>query len=97
MTDSTSRQVRRAEDRSRYELVEDGSVVGYADFRPQGGAVLLPHTVIDPGRRGQGLGAELVRGTLDDLRTRGERVIPACWYVAEFIDGHPDYADLLAA
>ena len=36
MTDSTRRQVRRDEDRSRYELVEDGSVVGYADFRSPG-------------------------------------------------------------
>jgi predicted GNAT family acetyltransferase len=92
-----TREVHRNEDRSRYELVEDGAVVGYADFRARGSDVVMPHTVIDPGRRGEGLGAELVRGALDDLRERGARVLPACWYVAEFIDGHPDYRDLLAA
>jgi uncharacterized protein len=56
----------------------------------------MPHTVIDPARRRQGLGAELVRGALDDLRRRGHRVVPSCWFVAEFIDDHPDYVDLLA-
>ena len=46
--------------------------------------------------RKQGLGAELVRGALDDVRARGSTVLAQCWYVAEFIDQHPEYADLLA-
>lgn len=96
MTESPRRQVRRDDDRSRYELLEDGSVIGYADFRDGEDAVVLPHTVIERSRRGNGLGAELVRGALDDLRSRGQQVVPSCWYVAEFIDDHPDYADLRA-
>jgi predicted GNAT family acetyltransferase len=92
--------VRRDEGRCRYELVEDGAVIGYAafraDLRARDGVVVMPHTVIDAHRRGHGLGARLVQGALDDLRQRGKRVVPSCWYVAEFIDGHPDYADLLA-
>ncbi|MBV8983070.1 MAG: N-acetyltransferase, partial [Acidimicrobiia bacterium] len=47
--------------------------------------------------RGQGLGAEMVRGALDDTRSTGHQVVPACWYVAEFIDANPEYRDLLAA
>ena len=73
MTESPRRQVRRDDDRSRYELLEDGSVIGYADFRDGEDAVVLPHTVIERSRRGNGLGAELVRGALDDLRSRGHR------------------------
>jgi hypothetical protein len=96
MPAAMSPQVRRDEDRSRYELVEDGTVVGFADFRARDGVVVMPHTVIDPERRRQGLGAQLVAGALDDLRTRGDRVVPSCWYVAEFIDAHPEYADLRA-
>jgi uncharacterized protein len=88
--------VRKAEDRSRYELVEDGAVVGIADYALEGDAVVFPHTVISPSRRGEGLGAVLVQGALDDVRPSGRRVVPACWYVAQFIDGHPEYADLLA-
>ena len=46
--------------------------------------------------RGQGVGAELVRQALDDVRAGGGLVVPQCWYVARFIDEHPEYADLLA-
>ncbi len=88
--------VREATERSRYELVVEGEVAGYADYRDDGDVVVLPHTVIDPSRRGEGLGAVLVAGVLDDLRGRARLVVPSCWYVAEFIDGHPDYADLVA-
>jgi predicted GNAT family acetyltransferase len=46
--------------------------------------------------RGRGLGAELVRGALDDVRTSGGRIVARCWYVAQFIDEHPEYGDLVA-
>jgi predicted GNAT family acetyltransferase len=92
----TDTAVRRDEERCRYEIVEDGVTVGFSAFRGRDGVVVMPHTEIDPFRRGQGLGAQLVQGALDDLRQRGTKVVPSCWYVAEFIDHHPEYADLLA-
>lgn len=88
-------QVRNAEDRSRYELVIDGDVLGIADYQVDGDTVVFPHTVVNPQRRGQGLGALLVQGALDDVRGSGRRVVPACWYVREFVDAHEEYADLL--
>jgi predicted GNAT family acetyltransferase len=56
----------------------------------------MPHTEIDHRRRGQGLGAVLVRGALEDVRSLGARVDPQCSYVAQFIDRHPEFNDLLA-
>lgn len=88
--------VRKAEDRSRYELVADGGVVGIADYRDDGERVVLPHTVIDPSMRGKGLGDVLVRGALDDLRADSRTVIPTCWFVAEFIERNADYGDMIA-
>lgn len=88
--------VRKAEDRSRYELVADGEVVGIADYRDDGERVVLPHTVIDPSMRGRGLGDILVAGALDDLRSDGRTVIPSCWFVAEFIERNADYGDMVA-
>jgi predicted GNAT family acetyltransferase len=90
-------QVQHAVERSRFELVEDGQVVGVADYRRDGDTWVFPHTEIVPARRGSGLGAVLVQGALDDVRAAGGTVVPRCWYVAEFIDGHPEYRDLLAA
>jgi predicted GNAT family acetyltransferase len=88
--------VRKDEGRSRYELVEDGTVVGVAEYKVQGDTIVFHHTVIDRDRRGQGLGAVLVQGALDDVRRGGRAVIPVCWYVGQFIDSHSGYADLLA-
>jgi predicted GNAT family acetyltransferase len=92
-----SQDVRNNRERSRYELTIDGELVGIADYRVEGSAVVFPHTEIDAARRGQGLGAVLVRAALDDVRQAGQTVVPHCWYVAQFIDEHPDYRDLLAA
>lgn len=90
-------EVQRNDERSRYELLIDGRLVGIADFRTTGDRLLFPHTEIDPSLRGRGLGEVLVRGALDDVRGRGHVVVPECWFVAQFIDDNPDYRDLLAA
>jgi uncharacterized protein len=91
------REIRRNDERGRYELTIDGELVGVADFVVDGSTVVLPHTEIDAARRGHGLGAILVKGALDDIRARGGAVIPTCWYVRQYIDEHPEEADLLVA
>jgi len=82
---------------SRYELYRDGVKVGIADYHVVRDTVVFPHTEIEGSLRGQGLGAELVRGALDDVRSQGRKVVAHCWYVAEFIAEHPEYQDLVAA
>lgn len=89
-------RVTRDDQAGRYELHVEGRVVGVADYSVDGDRVVMPHTVIDPSQRGRGLAAILVAHALDDIRAEGRRVVPTCWYVAEFIDRNPDYADLLA-
>ena len=94
---STAPEYRHNPDKSRYEVLIDGRVVGLADYHVQGDVVVFPHTEVDPSLRGRGLAAELVRTALDDVRATGRTVVPSCWYVAQFIDEHPEYGDLLAA
>ena len=92
----TGNRVGHNVDRSRYELFVDGELAGVADYHvADDGVIVFPHTEIDRARRGRGLGAELVRAALDDVRSRGGRVEATCWYVAQFIDEHPDYRELL--
>ncbi len=66
------------------------------EYRREVGAVDLFHTEVEPGQRNRGLGAVLVRYALDDLRARGDRVIPTCPFVAAFVRRNPEYEDLLA-
>lgn len=81
----------------RFEVLVDGEVVGFADYIELGDRIELPHTVIDRSMRGRGLAAVLIERVLDEVRHSGRQVVPTCWYVAQFIDGHPDYADLVAS
>ena len=90
-------EVRHRAEASRYEIELDGRVVGIAEYADRGGVWIYHHTEIDTPFRGQGVGEELVRFALDDVRARGGRIVPACWYVAQFVDEHPDYTDLVAA
>ena len=86
--------VTRNEAQRRYELRVGDELVGTADYREHGCVVVLPHTVVTHCRRGQGFGARLVAGALDDIRASGRSVDPQCWYVARFLAEHDEYADL---
>jgi predicted GNAT family acetyltransferase len=72
-------------------------MVGIADYRIDGSTVVMPHTEIQPRRRGHGLGAILVKAALADIRAADRTVVPSCWYVREYIDEHPEEADLVAS
>ena len=74
-----------------------GQVVGILDYHADGDTLVLPHTVIDASERGQGLGATLVQFALDEIRRDGQRIVPTCSFVAQFLDEHPQYQDLIAA
>ncbi|MCU1397459.1 MAG: hypothetical protein JWN62_568 [Acidimicrobiales bacterium] len=97
MDDSTHEQIDHDRARSRYELTVDGVVGAYAEYEIIGDTQVFTHTVTLPAMRGRGLAGKLVRRALDDARADARRVVPQCWYVAQFIDQHPEYADLLAA
>lgn len=79
---------------SRYEGLVDGEVVAYADYEVRGAIVVMPHTVTLPAHRGNGFAGRVVQYALDDVRRSGRTVVASCWYVAQYIDEHPEYADL---
>jgi uncharacterized protein len=88
--------VRKNEGRSRYELFDEDQLLGVADYRIDGDRIVFPHTEIVADRRGSGLGAVLIRGALDDVRPTGRSIVPACWFVADFVRDNPAYGDLVA-
>jgi uncharacterized protein len=81
---------------NRYELHREGRVVGRLDYTPAEGTLVVTHTEISPAMRGRGLGDVLVRGALDDVRARGLRVRPLCWFVRDVMRLREEYRDLLS-
>jgi uncharacterized protein len=81
--------------RSRYEIRLDGEVAGAIYYRLEGDVILLDHTEVEDRFEGRGLGSQLARGTLDDLRSRGLGVLPHCGFVRSYISRHDEYLDLV--
>ncbi len=83
-------------DQHRFELLTDGAVAGLAAYRVRDGVTVITHSEVDPRFRGQGLGSELARRTLDLLRDHRARVVPSCPFFSRYVAEHPEYADLIA-
>jgi predicted GNAT family acetyltransferase len=82
---------------SRFEVLVDGEVAGFAEYRRTTSAVAFTHTVIDPAFEGRGLGSVLARGALDATRAAGTPVLPFCPFIRGYIQRHPAYLDLVPA
>jgi predicted GNAT family acetyltransferase len=88
-------EVLDAPERSRYEILVDGTFAGFTHYQPYEGSLVFDHTVIKDAFAGQGLASKLVRATLDDVRALKGRIVPLCEYISGWLEKHPDYDDLV--
>ncbi|WP_147066586.1 GNAT family N-acetyltransferase [Terrabacter aerolatus] len=84
-------------DHGRYELREQGEVVGVASYAvvPAGGAdgrerVVFFHTEVRPDHEGRGLAARLASTALDATVASGRSVVALCPYVKAYLRRHPE-------
>ncbi|WP_424210883.1 GNAT family N-acetyltransferase [Streptomyces sp. BI20] len=81
----------------RLWAVDEAVVVGHiACFtrtaEPGAGAVVVVHTVVEPGHEGRGIAGSLVRFLYDLAAREGVPVVPLCPYAAAWAEKHPDLA-----
>lgn len=89
-------QVRNNTEQHHYELVVEDQVVGFVKYRMVGDAIRLVHTEIEPEHEGKGYGSTLAKQVLNEMRAQNKQIIPACKFIAGYIEKHPEYADLIA-
>ena len=83
-------------DAKRYTLVVDGTIAAVADYAVNGNSISFHHTYTQPNLRGRGLAAEVVAFAMDHVEQHStRRVLPMCWYVADWFDEHPERKALL--
>ncbi|GGF37891.1 GNAT family N-acetyltransferase [Subtercola lobariae] len=91
-----STEITNHPENNRYVLLDDGAEAGFIDYRLHGDEIVFTHTEVDPARRRKGIGGELVKGALDDVRvSTGLKVVPQCPFMARWIDEHPEYHELV--
>lgn len=79
----------------RFEAVVDGHL-SVADYVVEAGTVTFTHTFVPPELRGRGVAEKLVRAALTWATQEKRRVIPACSYVARFIERHAEFRGLVS-
>ena len=88
-------KVRDNKSRQRFELDVNGAMA-FANYRLTPDSVIITHTETPRALRGRGIASELVKGALDLIRADGHKVIAGCGFVVDYLDKHPEYADLVA-
>jgi hypothetical protein len=73
----------------------DGELARSAYYQRRGDRVVFTHTGVDDAYEGRGVGSALAGSALDMVRSRGERVVPLCPFIAAFIRRHATYRDLV--
>jgi uncharacterized protein len=80
---------------SRYAATVGERLAGVVHYVSEPGRMNIVHTEVGDEFEGRGIGGELARAVLDGARSEGLKVKASCPFVAEYIQEHPDYADLL--
>lgn len=81
--------------RSIYRLDIDGRTAAFIEYTHEDGVIDLLHTIVTPSHRGQGLGGEIVRRALDDIRANStDRLVVHCSFAKSWLEEHPEYDDL---
>ncbi|HEY8124381.1 MAG TPA: GNAT family N-acetyltransferase [Methylocystis sp.] len=78
----------------RFELDVDGDTA-LAYYRITNGVMVFTSTQTPPKLRGQGVASELIRNALEFARARGLKVKSDCAFVADYVEKHPEFQDLL--
>ncbi len=79
-----------------YEAVLDGKQAGVCHYELDGKTVTFTHTVVEPEFAGKGIGSALAKYVLEESRSRGLQVVPACKFIAAYISRHSEYQDLVS-
>jgi predicted GNAT family acetyltransferase len=61
-------------------------------YKKQGEHTLnLFHTEVPKEFEGKGVGSQLVKQTLEQIKAEGKKIVPSCPFVAIYIKRHPEY------
>jgi predicted GNAT family acetyltransferase len=81
----------------RYEAFVDGQLAGFIQYQLRHGSITMYHTEVEPSFEGQGIGTELAKVALADIKDRGLELAPLCPFIADYIRRHPDeYLEIVA-
>ncbi|KUI27937.1 acetyltransferase [Mycobacterium sp. IS-1496] len=94
-TDKTGASTTVTAEADRFTIGVEGQTVGFAEFTDREGQRVFTHTEVDGRFEGRGLATILVAEALEQTRSAGKRIVPECKLVANYIQKHDEYADIV--
>lgn len=90
----TAITVRNNAERSRFEILDAGAVIGEAAYVDDVGADqrIFYHTVISEEYGGRGLAGTLAAQALDETVAAGLIIVPVCPFIKKYLGKHPGYS-----
>jgi predicted GNAT family acetyltransferase len=82
-------------ERKQFELVVDGHTARI-EYMIMSGKIFLTHTEVPIELEGKGVGSEIVKLVLEEIESRGLKLIPLCPFVGKYITRHPEWKRILA-
>ena len=83
-------------EKTRFFIEEDGHLVGEVRWRVlPNGDFDVNGTFVNPDRRGEGIAERLVLEVFKKAEAENVKILPSCSYVANYLDDHEEYRDLL--
>ncbi len=81
-------------EKKQYEFHVDGQTpkIEYIKTKDK---IYLTHTEVPKGLEGKGIGTELIRQALNDIKEKEFTLVPLCPFVALFIKRNPEYKQLV--
>jgi len=64
---------------------------------PGPGLIDIQHTYVPRAARGQGVAEALAKAAFDYAREHGDKVVPSCPFVRQWLRAHPEVAGLVDA
>ena len=84
-------------DASRYAMHEGTTLIGVLDYAANDSEIALTRAFTPPPFRGKGYAAELMEFAVNDIEASNSlRIVPSCWYAAQWFERNPDRAGLLS-
>lgn len=82
------------EQKHRFEGEYEGNTA-FIDYKLQGDIYDLTHTEVPKEIEGRGVGTQLVKATLENIKEKGKSVKPTCPFIAHFIEENQEYKSLV--
>ena len=82
-------------DWNRFVIDLENGDQGRLEYHRSGDRMVFLHTEVPPHHEGQGIGSKLAEAGLEYALENKLTVVPRCPFIAEYVQKHPEYADIV--